>query len=198
VGTETKKKAKKKTVAGVMRMAGFVGDECKAGKWYQQVSRPIKKPTIKDRTVPAVAQTLPCAMCMTTQASSSAPVISIGIPFGSNSLMANDSLSPISNATGLTSARLASEDPPAMTEPRGGNREPSQSASTIVDCPTKMSSSQSSLGLTTRTNGRKTSAQAQAGRQNDMDITNLTKIAYKVGTLLVDSVQKNENPLTNF
>jgi hypothetical protein len=42
------------------------------------------------------------------------------------------------------------------------------------------------------------SAQAQAGRQNDMDITNLTKIAYKVGTLLLDSVQKNENPLTNF
>jgi hypothetical protein len=61
-----------------------------------------------------------------------------------------------------------------------------------------MSSSQSSLSLTTRTNGRKTSAQAQAGRQNDMDITNLTKIAYKVGTLLLDSVQKNKNPLTNF
>lgn len=62
--------------------------------------------------------------------------------------------------------------------------------STLVSRPTTASSKEPSLSdLTSFPSHRKTSAQAQADRREQMEFSNLTNDAYKIGTILLDSVQ---------
>jgi hypothetical protein len=72
--------------------------------------------------------------------------------------------------------------------------------STALPTPTMQgeASCQSILKLTTSTTSRKMSKEAHRARQNGQELTNIYKSAFKVGTILYQSVKSGENKLIKF
>ena len=119
---------------------------------------------------------------------SPAPIDTVDFRNGQESPVGVSIDSPLSNVSSLDSqSQFFLRIPPSSSLP----------STAPLQTTTKMNG-ESISALTESGNHRKSSKEAHAARRDEKELEDITKSAYKVGTVLYDTVQLGENTLTKF